>query len=642
MLAERARIRTAVVAATALALSTLVASATPLVSEAQADSATSFRAAYHFTAPDNWKNDPQRPIYVNGRYQYYYLYNGDYNTGGNGTAWRMASTTDLVNFRDDGISIPKFTNPNGDVWSGSAVIDTNNTAGFGAGAVVALATQRPSGGAQAQYLWYSTNNGDTFRSYSNTPVVANPGIVDFRDPKVEWDPIRNRWVMVVAAAERLRIYTSTNLRAWTFRSDFDPPNLGFLECPDLFQIRASDGTMQWVLGVSAEGPGGRPYSYAYYTGTFDGTRFVPAGAHEWLDHGFDYYGAVTWANASSTNQSSRYAMGWMNNWAYANNTPTRASDGFNGTDSIVREIRLVRRANGTYGFNSAPVNLDSVARSSATVPTTTVNGQLVLPNQGQAYELTTDVSWSTATNIGLQLRRSGDGARHVDVGVYTPGRYAYVSRASTNQPDTTRTRLESQTPFDPARKSVRLRILVDRTSVEVFLDDGQYSHTNQMFAPLADKGIALYSVGGAATFSNMRIRQLDYASSSTPTVRTGPIRSSVNSAKCLDRDVATGRAQMWDCNGGANQTWAFNTNGTVTSGGACLTLASGQTANGSLVSVGACNGTAAQRWSRPTASSLRNEAAGRCLDRPSGDHTNGRQTIVWDCSGGTNQSWILP
>lgn len=612
--------------------------------DAPADSLSSYRAAYHFTVPDNWKNDPQRPIFINGKYQYYYLYNGNYNSGGGGTAWRMASSTDLVSFQDEGIAIPKFTTPNADIWSGSAVVDTNNTAGFGAGAVVAFGTQPDAGGgnAQAQFLWYSTNGGDTFTPYSNAPVVANPGVADFRDPKVEWDPVRSRWVMVVAMGERIRVFTSTNLRAWTFRSDFDPPNLGFLECPDLFQMRAADGTLHWVLGVSATGPGGSPFSFAYYTGAFDGNVFVPdTSAHQWLDHGYDWYGAVTWANAASSDQSIRYAMAWLNNWAYPDNTPTRASDGFNGTDSIVREIRLVRRSNGTYGFNSAPVNLDSVARSTATVPTTTVDGKTVLPNTGQAFELTADVSWTTATNVGLELRRSTDGARHVDVGVYTPGSYSYVSRRNTSQPDTSNTRLESQAPFDSARKSVKLRILVDRTSVEVFVDDGQYVHSDQMFAPLADQGIALYSSGGAATFTNMRIRQLNYSSGPSTAPTGGAIRSAVDASKCLDRDGGSGRAQIWSCTGGSNQTWEFNTNGTITTGGSCLTLPSGQTGNGTLVSAGACNGTAAQHWTRSTNGSLRNEAAARCLDRPSGDHSNGRQVQIWDCNGGANQTWAV-
>ena len=119
------------------------------------------RPVYHFSVPDNWKNDPQRPIYLDGEYHYYYLYNADYITGGGGTSWRRATTTDHVAFRDRGVAIPKFSNNNGDCWSGCLVVDERNTAGYGAGAVIALVTQAPEG-RQAQYLWYSTDRGRSF------------------------------------------------------------------------------------------------------------------------------------------------------------------------------------------------------------------------------------------------------------------------------------------------------------------------------------------------------------------------------------------------------------------------------------------------------------------------------------------------
>src|SRR4051812_38295439 len=160
--------------------------------------AATYRAQYHFTVPDHWKNDPQRPVYVNGKYNYYYLYDADYPTQV-GTAWRLATTTDGVAFADQGIAAPKKTNANYDLWSGSTVVDTRNTAGFGAGAVVQLVTQMDhpnaaqianGSGPQAQFLWYSIDGGRTFRPYGDTPVIPNGGRVNFRDPKVSWDSAR--------------------------------------------------------------------------------------------------------------------------------------------------------------------------------------------------------------------------------------------------------------------------------------------------------------------------------------------------------------------------------------------------------------------------------------------------------------------
>lgn len=182
---------------------------------AAAPACARYRAAYHFTVPDQWKNDPQRPLWIDGEYHYYYLYNPDYFAGGTtaGTAWRLATSADLVRFTDRGISVPKDTTPNGDVWSGSAVVDTSGTAGFGAGAVIVLATMEPAGGAQAQYLYYSTDGGRSFRPHGTAPVLPNPGVRDFRDPKVIRDEERGRWVMALAENDKVGFYHSADLKS---------------------------------------------------------------------------------------------------------------------------------------------------------------------------------------------------------------------------------------------------------------------------------------------------------------------------------------------------------------------------------------------------------------------------------------------
>jgi levanbiose-producing levanase len=170
----------------------------------------SYRPAYHLSVPDSWKNDPQRPVYLDGEYLYYYLYNADYLEGGGGTAWRLATTTDHVAFTDRGVAIPKFSNDNGDCWSGCVVVDHEDTAGYGPGALIALVTQAPHG-TQAQYLWYSTDRGRTFQAGPAQPVLANPGVHDFRDPKVMWDDERSRWFMANAEGTRIGFYTSADL-----------------------------------------------------------------------------------------------------------------------------------------------------------------------------------------------------------------------------------------------------------------------------------------------------------------------------------------------------------------------------------------------------------------------------------------------
>ncbi|MGW3961452.1 glycoside hydrolase family 32 protein [Amycolatopsis sp. NPDC005003] len=467
-----------------------------------AAAAVTYRAQYHFTVPDHWKNDPQRPVYVDGKFNYYYLYNADYPTEV-GTAWRLATTTDGVAFADQGIAAPKKTNANHDLWSGSAVVDTANTAGFGAGAVVQLVTQMDhpvnASGPQAQFLWYSIDGGRTFRPYGDTPVIPNGGRRDFRDPKVSWDAARGRWVAAIAEGDRIGFFTSPDLKNWTWQSDF-VGGMGILECPDLFPIRADDGTTHWVLGVSA---GGTPGTYAYWTGAFDGAAFTADAAPQWLDHGFDWYAGVTWEDPAAP-VDRRFGLAWMNNWAYADTTPTWAADGFNGTDSIVRQITLKHYPDG-YALASQPTPALAAHASSVTdLGTIEVNGGLVpLAYHGSAYQLDTDVSWTQLDNVGLQLRVSPDGTRHADTGIHHD--YSYLNRRQTGQPDTTGTRGESHAPWNPAKTSAHLRILVDRTTIEVFVDDGRYVHSSEVFADPADTGINLYTTGGSATFANTTI-----------------------------------------------------------------------------------------------------------------------------------------
>ncbi|NUP36237.1 MAG: glycoside hydrolase family 32 protein, partial [Streptomyces sp.] len=463
--------------------------------------------------PDAWKNDPQRPVWIDGEYHYYYLYNADYPAGPVGTAWRLATSTDLVSFTDRGVAVPKDTTPNGDVWSGSAVVDTDNTAGFGAGAVIVIATMSPGGGTdhQEQFLYYSTDGGRTFTNHGTDPVLPNPGVTDFRDPKVIRDEDHDRWVMALAEGTKVGFYHSADLKSWTYAGGFVKDGIGTLECPDLFRITAEDGTVKWVLGVSANGKGsGLPNTYAYWTGAFDGSAFTADAADpKWLDHGWDWYGAVTFEKRDTNgtlDPGARHAIGWLNNWDYANTAPTIDCDGFNGTDSIVRELSLKRDSAGTYYLASRPVGaLDAYVSRTVNLGDVTVDGTKVLDYTGISYEITTEITWSQLTGAGLQLRRSPDGGRHIDAGIYND--YAFLNRRNTVNPDASGKWQESHTPFSHSAGTVKLRILVDRTSVEMYMDDGRYVHSSEVFPYLVDTGVALFTIDGTAVFRNTVIRE---------------------------------------------------------------------------------------------------------------------------------------
>ncbi|PRR80966.1 Levanbiose-producing levanase [Clostridium vincentii] len=470
---------------------------------------STYRATYHFTTPDEWKNDPQKPIFIDGKYHYYYLYNSDYPNG-NGTEWRQATSEDLVNWKDERVAIPKYTNENGDIWSGSVVVDTKNTAGFGTDAIVAIVTQpSANGGQQEQFLWYSTDKGGTFKSYGDKPILSNLGSKDFRDPKIIWDPQTEKWVMLLAEGTKIGFYESDNLKDWNYTSGFSTENIGIVECPDLFMMRANDGTYKWVLGASANGKSeGEPNTYAYWIGNYNGKEFATDKSEpQWLDYGFDWYASVTFEDGNNSDKfTKRYALAWMNNWDYQNNTPTM-QDGFNGTDSIVRQISLKKQVDTTYSLISQPVeSLDSLTTSTDNFDEIQVSGSKTLEVQGEAYQLDADISWSDAKNVGFMLRESADKKRHIDVGISIEGQYSYVNRDFTEQPDKSRKYVESSAPFDTSKKMVHVKILVDKTSIEVFVDDGKITYSSEVFPDLNDKGITLFSIGGKSIFQNVVIK----------------------------------------------------------------------------------------------------------------------------------------
>ncbi|MTH55316.1 glycoside hydrolase family 32 protein [Bacillus mangrovi] len=473
-----------------------------------AQEASPHRPSIHFSTPEKWKNDPQKPIFIDGKYHYYYLYNGNYPDGG-GTEWRHAVSEDLVTWKDEGIAIPKFTNKNGDIWSGSVVEDKNNTAGFGEGAIIALVTQPTAEtGKQEQYLWYSTDRGKTFKSSSDQPVLPNPGSEVFRDPKVIWDEENQKWMLLMAEGDKIGFYESKNLKDWAFTGEYKTNGIGLLECPDLFQMRAEDGTVKWVLGVSANGKAaGKPNTYAYWTGNYDGKTFAADSPDpEWLDYGFDWYGGVTFEDGKGDPLAKRYGIAWMNNWDYPHNTPT-VKEGFNGVDSIVREIQMKPQGEGKYSLVSKPVSsLQDSVKKEETAERTEVNGTETLRIKGDSYLLEADLSWKDARNLGIRLRESEDGKRHIDAGFLPQEGTSYVNRALTGQPDKSGKYGESKAPFDGAAQKVHVKILVDKTTVEVFVDDGKTVHSNLAFPEPGDQAITLYSEGGPAVFENIKVK----------------------------------------------------------------------------------------------------------------------------------------
>ncbi len=323
------------------------------------------RPQYHFTPPSQWMNDPNGMVYYEGEYHLFYQHYPDSNVWGP-MHWGHAVSHDMVNWEHLPIAI--YPDSLGLIFSGSAVIDWNNTSGFGDGKtppMIAIFTHHLIEGEkegrddfQYQSIAYSLDKGRTFTMYKGNPVIPNPGIRDFRDPKVIWHEETERWVMVFSARDRVKFYTSPDLKNWEFASDFGSgqgsPGRPW-ECPDIFPMVAEDGITKWVLIVSVQSDApNQGTGTSYFIGDFDGKVFTNEDDPQninWLDYGADNYAFVTWSDIPEKD-GRRLGIGWMSNWMYAQVVPTNA---WRSAMTLPRELRLVRR-NGAYRIHSTPVS----------------------------------------------------------------------------------------------------------------------------------------------------------------------------------------------------------------------------------------------------------------------------------------------
>jgi len=247
------------------------------------------RPQVHFTPPINWLNDPNGMVYYNGLYHLFYQYNPADKVWSD-MSWGHATSRDLIHWQHRPVALYSQADGLGYIFSGSAVVDWYNTTGLKRGEhppLVAMFTQSSRHNVQVQSLAYSVDGGDNWRMYEHNPVLANPGIEDFRDPKVFWSARHQTWIMVLAAGRQVKIYRSANLFEWQHCSDFTGGDLtGVWECPDLFPLLDEvTGETRWVMLVSMNpgGPNGGSGTQ-YFVGDFDGYGFCTS--HDqvlWLD-----------------------------------------------------------------------------------------------------------------------------------------------------------------------------------------------------------------------------------------------------------------------------------------------------------------------------------------------------------------------
>lgn len=441
-----------------------------------------FRPAYHHTPAYGWMNDPNGMFYKDGVYHLYFQHNPYGSTWGN-MNWGHSYSKDLVHWTYAGDAITP--DAWGTVFSGSAVVDKDNSAGFGRNAIVAFYTSAkptPWGDAQMQSIAYSTDDGKTFEKYPGNPVITSTE-KDFRDPHVFRHEATGRWIMILAAGQEMRIYSSANLKDWTYESSFGKGygcHDGVWECPDLFELPVEGkGYSKWVLvcNINPGGPAGGSATQ-YFTGTFDGHKFTcdtEPGVTKWADYGKDNYAGVTFDNAPD---GRRIMIGWMSNWQYANQVPTQQ---YRSANTIARDLYLY--ADGTTEYlGSKPSAENENMRGKAAVKKN-ISGSKTISKMFSkpcgTYEVVLTLDDGNAEDVELVLSN-------------TKGEKVCLSYDAAKGTLSVDRRESGDTAFSDQFAAVttapvagstlsELRLYVDNSSVETFANGGRTVITNLVF-----------------------------------------------------------------------------------------------------------------------------------------------------------------
>lgn len=443
----------------------------------------SFRPVYHHTPAYGWMNDPNGMFYKDGVYHLYFQYNPYGSVWGN-MHWGHSTSTDLMHWKFEGCAI--VPDAWGAIFSGSCVVDHENTAGFGKEAVVAFYTSAkstPWGDIQMQSMAYSLDNGKTFTKYEGNPILTSSER-DFRDPKVFWYAPGKHWVMILAVGQHMEIYSSVNLKEWKKESEFGAmqgAHGGVWECPDLVEIPV-EGTREkkWVL-ICNLNPGG-PFGGSaaqYFVGSFDGKMFVNESPTQtkWMDWGKDNYATVTWNNAPD---GRCIALGWMSNWQYANNVPTRQ---YRSANTLARDLTLYREGQELYLKSTPSVEVKKARGKKVSIPSFKVSEKHEIVNlfeekQG-AYEVEIVIQNAGASKIAFCLLN--DKGEKVSM-YYDLNRKQFVmDRSESGMVDFSKDFPAVTVAPVNVDKELTLRLFVDRSSIEAFGEDGKFVMTNLVF-----------------------------------------------------------------------------------------------------------------------------------------------------------------
>lgn len=410
-----------------------------------------FRPSYHHTPLYGWMNDPNGMFYKDGEWHLYYQYN-PYGSLWENMTWGHSVSKDLIHW--EALPLAIEADAIGTIFSGSCVVDKNNTAGFGKDAIIAFYTSAAE--SQTQSMAYSTDGGRTFTKYDKNPVVTF-NAPDFRDPKVFWYEGTNRWIMMLAVGQEMQIWSSANLKDWTKESSFGSEygcHGGVWECPDMLKIGD-----KWVLicNINPGGPFGGSATQ-YFVGDFDGKKFTCESmpkVTKWLDYGKDHYATVSFSNAPDGRIT---VLAWMSNWQYANQVPTKQ---FRSANSIARDLGLFKDGEETY--LSVTPSKEMLAVRGAKIKKPTATCEIIVDVKG-----TMELTLSNAK--GEQVVMNYDAQKQTFVMDRTKSGDSSFSDAF------------AATTVAPTHGIMKqLRIFIDNCSIEAFASDGKMAMTNLVF-----------------------------------------------------------------------------------------------------------------------------------------------------------------
>jgi len=490
------------------------------------------RPQFHFSPPSMWMNDPNGMVYFDGEYHLFYQYYPDDTVWGP-MHWGHAVSRDLVTWEH--LPIALYPDEHGYIFSGSAVVDWNNTSGFGVGGkppLVAIFTyhdpERGKSGSndhETQGIAYSNDRGRSWTKYAANPVLPNADRHrDFRDPNVFWHDASSRWIMVLSVFDHVQFYASPDLKSWTYLSSFGREwggHDGTWECPDLFSLQVGEtDTSKWVLllNLNPGGPQGGSGTQ-YFVGDFDGTQFslddsFAATLREqpavWLDWGRDNYAGVTWSDVPP-GDGRRIFIGWMSNWDYAQQVPTRP---WRSAMTLPRTLRLHDTPAGLRVYSEPVAELGKLRAESVAVAGARVDGAIdigaraAFPVSMSEVTLRFDVGDTNATEIGIQLSNSHGEQYRIGFDRTANEYFSDRRRAGAHAfSDKFADRIH-RAPRESGSDSLVMHLYFDVSSVELFADGGATVITDIFFPSEPFDRMTLYSDEGSVVLRDATITRL--------------------------------------------------------------------------------------------------------------------------------------